>query len=115
MNSAFIGTGLEERLRQAGVEAVVVAGLTTDHCVSTTARMAGNLGFRTYIVSDATAAFDRAGPDGRRYAAEQIHEIALVSLHEEFGSVVTTVAVLEGLSPTAGTRAAASRPAPRAR
>ena len=55
VNSAFIGTGLEGRLRDAGAETVVIAGLTTDHCCSTSARMAGNLGFETWFVGDATA------------------------------------------------------------
>jgi nicotinamidase-related amidase len=59
VNSAFIGTGLEERLRADGIETLVIAGLTTDHCVCTTARMAGNPGFETYVVFDAT--FERSG------------------------------------------------------
>lgn len=89
VNSAFIGTNLETSLRQQAIKAVVVTGLTTDHCVSTTARMAGNLGFQTYVVSDATATFDRLGPDGKKYSAEEIHETSLVSLHEEFATIVT--------------------------
>src|SRR5947209_5979519 len=44
VNSAFIGTELEQRLRDAGAIELVLAGLTTDHCCSTTARMAANLG-----------------------------------------------------------------------
>ncbi|MBX9695006.1 MAG: cysteine hydrolase, partial [Cyanobacteria bacterium] len=65
VNSAFIGTGLEEFLRQNGFDTIVICGLTTDHCISTTTRMAGNLGFKTYVVADATATFDRTGFDGK--------------------------------------------------
>lgn len=95
VNSAFIGTGLEERLREDGTRTVVVAGLTTDHCVSTTARMAGNLGFETYVVSDATATFDRVGPRGAPFTAERIHEISLVSLHGEFATVADSREILK--------------------
>src|SRR5262245_5836255 len=77
VNSAFIGTSLETDLRRAGCRGLVIAGLTTNHCVSTTARMAGNLGFATWVVSDATATFDRVGPDGAAHRAEQIHSMAL--------------------------------------
>jgi len=83
VNSGFIGTDLEERLRSAGAETVVIAGLTTDHCCSTTARMAGNLGFETWFVSDATATHSRGGFD-----AETIHRTALASIDEEFCEVL---------------------------
>jgi nicotinamidase-related amidase len=99
VNSAFIGTALEYRLMECGIEAVVLAGLTTDHCISTTARMAANLGFETFVVSDATASFDRPGPSGKRYTADQIHELALVSLHGEFATILDTDALLEKLAP----------------
>jgi isochorismate hydrolase len=52
VNSAFIGTTLEANLRRVGMATVVVVGLTTNHCVSTTVRMAGNLGFETFVVSE---------------------------------------------------------------
>jgi nicotinamidase-related amidase len=99
VNSAFIGTSLETLLRQQQITTLVVTGLTTNHCVETTVRMAGNLGFLTYLVSDATATFDRMGPDGRLHRAEDIHTISLTSIHGEFAQVMTTDEVLEG-TPT---------------
>lgn len=94
VNSAFIGTSLETDLRHAGVEKVVVVGLTTNHCVSTTVRMAGNLGFETYLVADATATFDRKGIDGTVRRAEDVHASALSDLQDEFATITNTEAVL---------------------
>ncbi len=90
VNNAFIGTDLEQRLRQAGVQSIVVIGLTTGHCVSTTARMASDLGFKTIVVADATAAHALRGFDGVDYPAETIHTLSLVSLQDEFATIVTT-------------------------
>src|ERR1700734_446545 len=70
VNSAFIGTSLEKDLRQDGIDTLVIVGLTTNHCVSTSVRMSGNLGFKTYVVSDATAAFARPALDGTLRHAE---------------------------------------------
>ncbi len=98
VNSAFIGTDLEQRLRGSGQNTVVCVGLTTDHCVSTTARMAGNLGFNTVVVADATAAFERKNFDGTIVPAEEIYRGALASLHGEFAEVTNTDVVLEGLA-----------------
>jgi nicotinamidase-related amidase len=90
VNSAFIGTNLEETMHMREINTVVIVGLTTDHCISTTTRMAGNLGFNTFLVADATATFNKTGVDGKNYPAELIHETALASLHKEFATVVTT-------------------------
>jgi len=97
VNSAFIGTSLETDLRRARCRGLVIVGLTTNHCVSTTARMAGNLGFVTWVVSDATATFDRIGPDGVEHRAEQIHAMALSDLHGEFATIVDTADVVAAL------------------
>jgi nicotinamidase-related amidase len=90
VNNAFIGTDLEKRLRTAGIQSVVIVGLTTGHCVSATARMAGDLGFKTFVVDDATACHDVTSYDGQYYPAEAVHALSLASLHDEFATIVKT-------------------------
>ena len=90
VNSAFIGTDLKERLESKGIKDLVIVGLTTNHCVSTSTRMAGNLGFHVLLISDATATFDLVGISGELFDAETIHQTALASLNNEFAKVINT-------------------------
>lgn len=100
VNSAFIGTDLEKRLRDGGHKTLIIAGITTNHCVETTTRMAGNLGFEAQLVRDACYTFDRVGFDGRTESAEAIHAMTVSNLDGEFASIVTTDAVLAALADT---------------
>ena len=97
VNSAFIGTDLKARLDAAGVTTVVIVGLTTDHCISTTARMAANYGYDTWLVSDATATFPKTGINGEYYDAEAMHLTALAQLNGEFAHVLTAADLLAKL------------------
>jgi nicotinamidase-related amidase len=99
VNSAFIGTDLEHRLRAADINTLVICGATTNHCVETTTRMAGNLGFDARLVRDATWTFDRIGPDGDAHSAEDIHAMTLANLNGEFARIVSAaeaIAALQG-------------------
>lgn len=98
VNSAFIGTNLQEILHQNSIDTLVIVGISTDHCVSTTARMAANIGFTTWVIADATIAFERKGFDGACYSADNVHAIALASLHNEFATVMNTNIALELLN-----------------
>jgi nicotinamidase-related amidase len=100
VNSAFIGTDLERRLREGDIKTLVICGATTNHCVETTTRMAGNLGFDAWLVRDATWTFDRTGPDGDEHSAEEIHAMTLANLNGEFARIVSTstaIAALKGV------------------
>ena len=97
VNSAFIGTNLKELLDQQKISDVVIVGLTTDHCVSTTTRMSGNYGYNTYIVADATATFGKKGIHDEYYDGETMHLTALAQLNDEFATVVYTQALIDSL------------------
>ncbi|MEM6647158.1 MAG: cysteine hydrolase family protein [Bacteroidota bacterium] len=96
-NSAFIDTDLAAFLHASGITSVVVMGLTTDHCVSSSVRMASDLGFATYVVSDATATFERTDHTGRYFTAEDVHAVSLVNLHREFATILTAKQVFAAL------------------
>ena len=90
VNSAFIGTDLKERLDASGIKTVVITGLTTEHCVSTTTRMASNYGYKTFLVTDATVSFPKRGANGVLYPASLVHDLSLATLSEEFATLIAT-------------------------
>lgn len=98
VNSAFIGTDLEAKLRERAIETLVIAGVQTNYCVETTARMSGNLGFDTFVVEDAMWTYDKEGPDGTRYPAQQLHAISIVNMHGEFATIATADEVLAAIA-----------------
>lgn len=95
VNSAFIGTDLETWLRRAGVSQLVLFGIATDMCVSTTARMGANLGFEVIVAGDACHTWGQTGPDGEHIDGDTMHRANLATLNTEFGRVVSTEELLE--------------------
>ena len=95
VNSAFYGApDLDAWLREHDLGALALCGIQTNHCVETTARMGGNLGYDVTLVLDACHTFDREGPDGTLMTAEELSRATATSLHGEFATVVRTADVV---------------------
>jgi nicotinamidase-related amidase len=88
VNSGFIGTDLEIQLRRANISRLAIVGFFTNFCVETTTRMAGNLGFDTYLVEDCCSTSNRVGPDGIDRDPELVHAMTVANLHGEFCTAI---------------------------
>lgn len=106
VNSAFIGTDLDLRLRRLGIRRVVVFGITTDMCVSTTVRVGANLGYDMVLVEDACDCFDLPDGAGGTIPARSSHQAHVATLRFEFATVVTTRQIVEELTRPASVAAA---------
>lgn len=95
VNAAFIGTDLDLRLCRLGIDTVVLFGISTDMCVSTSVRVGANLGFRVILVEDACDCFDLPDGAGGTIPAREIHRAHVATLRQEFATVVRTADVLE--------------------
>jgi nicotinamidase-related amidase len=96
--SAFIHTRLESELMDRDIDTLYIAGFVTNNSVEATGRMAGELGFKTTIISDATACFNKPGLDGTVFSSELIHQISLANLSGEYARICSTREVMEELS-----------------
>lgn len=97
VNSAFIGTDLDLRLRRMGIDRLVVFGISTDMCVSTTVRTGANLGWPIMLVTDACDCFDLPDEQGGTIPAEQVHAVHVATLGYEFCELTTTDAIIRSL------------------
>lgn len=97
VNSAFIGTLLTPYLVEHGIDSLTIAGLTLPHCVSTTVRMAGNLGYDVTLVEDATASYALPDSDGILLDPTEIHRYHIAALRDEFATIATTEQALARL------------------
>jgi nicotinamidase-related amidase len=77
---AFTSSTIDETLRSMGVDSIVVAGIATNCCVSTTVRDAADLGYGVVLVEECTGDYDRV-----------THETAVRGLYFNFARVAITV------------------------
>lgn len=84
VNSAFIGTDLDLRLRRLGATSLVVFGISTDMCVSTTVRTGANMGWDMVLVPDACDCFDLPDGNGGTVPAEEVQRAHFATLAFEF-------------------------------
>ncbi|MDM0079870.1 cysteine hydrolase family protein [Variovorax sp. J31P179] len=94
--SVFPTTDLDRRLRAAGIETLIIAGLMTHACVAGAARDAVPLGYSVIVVDDACATRDLDGSDGASSGVTHanLHRAALASIDDTFGDILTTEQVL---------------------
>ncbi|MGD1949762.1 MAG: cysteine hydrolase family protein [Leptolyngbyaceae cyanobacterium] len=97
VHCAFIGTDLEQWLRNNHYQTLIITGVITNNSVEATVRVAGNLGFDTYVVSNATATFDKLDLEQTLHPAERVHALALANMHQEYATVIDTQTLLKNL------------------
>ncbi|MEL6750954.1 MAG: cysteine hydrolase family protein [Pseudomonadota bacterium] len=100
--NAFVGTDLMQVLEAHDAAQIVVCGVHLEHCVGTTARMAGNLGFMVYLAGDATASLSASTKGGTKWDADQVHSMMLAVLDGDFVKVSDTDALLALAGAEAG-------------
>lgn len=88
--SVFASTDLNQRLKQSGIETVIVAGLMTHACVAGAARDAAPLGYNVIVASDASATRAITRANGASIDKDALHNAALAEVEDTFGDVLTT-------------------------
>ena len=99
---AFLNTGLERWLRVRDISTLVIAGVSTNISVECSARTAGNLGFSTTVVSDATFAFGKADYAGIWRRPAEVHAMSLANLAGEYANVEDCETVIARLESRSG-------------
>ena len=92
--SAFVGTRLEERLDELGATTLVLCGALATHALEATARHAGDLGYRVFVVADACRAAEAVDLRGRSWPAEDVRTLTLARLEGETATVVDSATAL---------------------
>ena len=102
VNCAFIGTDLKERIDSIGLQTLVIAGLTNDPCVSTTAWMAEDYSYDTYLAGGTITTFDMIGMAGEHFEVGLLQQTELASLKDKFVTIIDLARLLAMLATVAG-------------
>lgn len=92
--SAFVKTDLEQYLKSEKISSIIITGFVTNNSIEAAARAAGDLGFATIVVSDATACFDKVAMNGTKYTSDVVHQLSLANLKDEYAEIRTTEEIL---------------------
>ncbi|MGP8290821.1 cysteine hydrolase family protein [Vreelandella zhanjiangensis] len=87
---AFTHSGLERWLHAREIKRLVIVGVSTSNSVEATARTAGNLGFDTHVVADATFTFAKQDYAGTYRTADEVHAMSLANLEGEYAAIVSS-------------------------
>jgi nicotinamidase-related amidase len=98
VTDAFLHTSLERWLRVRGIQRLAITGVATENSVESSARTAGNLGFDTYVVEDACFTYEKRDHAGRLRTAEEVHDMALGNLAQEFAQIIDTKTLIDSMT-----------------
>jgi nicotinamidase-related amidase len=97
VTDAFTHSNLERWLHVRGIRALVIVGVASENSVEATARSASNLGFATRVVADACYTFDKTDYAGRPRSADEVHDMAMANLRDEYAEVMRSADLLARL------------------
>lgn len=92
--NAFMQTTLETQLRERNIRTLIFTGFFTDQCVASSAKVANNLGFHVMVLADGTGTTGCTGHDGKKYQAEDIHQLTLGGLQRDDITIMETSHIL---------------------
>ena len=94
VNSAFVDPALSNYLDGNGHRSLLIAGVITNNSLEASVRHAGNLGYDVWLAKDGCFTFGRDDLNGVHRSAQEIHDISLMNLHEEYCTVTSARAIL---------------------
>lgn len=98
VTDAFCHSALERWLHVRGIEQVVIVGVASENSVEATARSASNLGFTTLVINDACYTFNKTDFAGHPRSADEVHNMAMANLRDEYAQVLSCHDLLERLT-----------------